>query len=233
MFRCLGRAVARGYGVLLVLALAGCAVQTPSIVQQPVSVRPQPVPLAVPANGSIFQQASFRPLFEDRMPVGVGDILTVQIEESNRSSLSEESKGNRDASIKGGIDASINIPFFSNYLEDKLGGTSLNGSGSASRNGKGSNTNASSFNSSISVTVIEVLANGNLAVSGEKQMKINEELEVVRLSGVINPRDIKKGNVVSSTRMADARVEQVNQGSNRLFNQTGWLSRFFLTILPF
>lgn len=218
---------------LALCALSACAVQAPSIVQQPVSVRPQSVPMSVSANGSIFQQASFRPLFEDRMPVGVGDILTVQIEENTRSSLSEESKGSRDASIKGGIDASINIPFFSDYLENKLGGTSLNGSGAASRNGKGSNTNVSSFNSSISVTVTDVLANGNLAVSGEKQMKINEELEVVRLSGVINPRDIKKGNVVSSTRMADARIEQVNQGSNRLFNQTGWLSRFFLTILPF
>ncbi|WP_235844264.1 flagellar basal body L-ring protein FlgH [Crenobacter intestini] len=219
--------------LLLPLLLAACASQQPSIVAQPVSARPQPVPQALPATGSIFQNANYRPMFEDRVPVRVGDILTVQIEEKTQASLSEESKGSRNASITGGIDAGINLPFFPGYIENKLGGAAFNGSGEASRNGKGSNTNTSSFNSSITVTVIDALPNGNLMVSGEKQMRINEELQIVRLSGVVNPRDIKAGNFVSSTRVADARLEQVNEGSNRLYNQTGWLGRFFLSILPF
>ena len=219
--------------LLLPLLLAACASQQPSIVAQPVSARPQPVPQALPATGPTFPNANYRPMFEDRVPVRVGDILTVQIEEKTQASLSEESKGSRNASIAGGIDAGINLPFFPGYIENKLGGAAFNGSGEASRNGKGSNTNTSSFNSSITVTVIDALPNGNLMVSGEKQMRINEELQVVRLSGVVNPRDIKAGNFVSSTRVADARLEQVNEGSNRLYNQTGWLGRFFLSILPF
>lgn len=213
--------------------VAGCAVQQPSIVQQPTTARPQPMPAAVPADGAIFQAGSYKPFFEDRTPVRVGDILTVSIEEKTQSSSSETSEGSRSASVKGSIDANLQLPFFSGYLENRLAGTSLNGSGSASQNGKGKNSSSSSFSSSISVTVIDVLANGNLMVSGEKQMRINDELEFIRLSGVVNPRDIKTGNTVSSTRLADARLEQINQGTNRLYNETGWLQRFFLSVLPF
>ncbi|MFD2448404.1 flagellar basal body L-ring protein FlgH [Vogesella fluminis] len=114
-----------------------------------------------------------------------------------------------------------------------MGGASLNGSGSASESGSSSNTNSSSFNTSITVTVIDVYPNGNLLVSGEKQMKINGEHEFIRLSGVINPRDIKQGNNVESTRMADARIEQINQGRSRAYNDTGWLQKIFLSLLPF
>jgi flagellar L-ring protein precursor FlgH len=72
-----------------------------------------------------------------------------------------------------------------------------------------------------------------LLVSGEKQMKINSEHEFIRLSGVVNPRDIKQGNTVESTRIADARIEQLNEGRGRAYNDTGWLQKVFLSVLPF
>lgn len=79
-------------------------------------------------------------------------------------------------------------------------------------------------------------------VSGEKQVRINGELEYIRLSGIVNPRDIKpysydkglqQGYYVSSTRLADARIEQQGEGNNNRFAQPGWLTRFFMTISPF
>lgn len=213
--------------------LTGCAVQTAPITHQPMSMRPQPQPAAVPTDGSIFQAASFRPMFEDRSPVRVGDILTVTIQESNKSATAEDTKGSRDSSINGGITAGTNLPFVPGALEKKLGGLSLSGTGSASETGKSSSSNSSSFNTSITVTVIDVYPNGNLLVSGEKQMKINGEHEFIRLSGVINPRDIERGNTIASTRVADARMEQVNQGRSRAYNDTGWLQRIFLSLMPF
>ena len=215
------------------LLLAACAVQTAPITHQPMAVRPQPQPAQLPADGSIFQAASYQPLFEDKVPVRVGDILTVTIRENNRSSSKEETEGERDSSINGGINAGVSLPFFPGAIEKKLGGASLSGSGSASESGSSSNTNSSSFNASITVTVIDVYPNGNLLVSGEKQMKINGEHEFIRLSGVVNPRDIKQGNNVESTRLADARIEQINQGRSRAYNDTGWLQKVFLSLLPF
>ena len=218
---------------LIILLLSACAVQSAPITQQPMSVRPQPVAIPLPADGSIFQASQYRPLFEDKMPVRVGDILTVTIRENNKSSNQEDSKGQRNSSVAGGIDANLSLPFLSDVLEKKLAGASLNGKGSASENGKTSSTNTSSFSSSISVTVVDVYPNGNLLVSGEKQMKINSEHEFIRLSGVVNPRDIKQGNIVESTRLADARIEQLNQGRGRAYNDTGWLQKIFLSVLPF
>ncbi|MCW3478060.1 flagellar basal body L-ring protein FlgH [Neisseriaceae bacterium JH1-16] len=212
--------------------LVACANQQPSIIQQPTTARPQPVPVQAQANGSIFQSASYRPLFQDRSPAYVGDTLTVLIQEQTSVSNSEQVSGSRTGTATANI-GGISLPFFPGYLENKMGNASLNGSGGLQSSGKGSNINSSSFTSSITVTVIEQLANGNLVVSGEKQIRVNGENEFVRLSGVVNPRDILPGNQVSSTKVADARIEQQTEGNNRRFADPGWMTRIFQSVLPF
>lgn len=219
--------------LLPLLFAAGCSTHSAPITHQPMSIRPQPAPMAVPADGSIFQVSNYKPFFEDQTPVRVGDLLTVQINESTTSSNKEDSAGQRNSTIAGSIASTLALPFFSGAVEKKLAGTSLNGSGNASEQGKTSSNNSSSFSASITVTVIDVYPNGNLLVSGEKQIKINNEHEFVRLSGVVNPRDIKQGNTVESTRVADARIEQINDGRSRIYNDTGWLQKIFLSVLPF
>ena len=83
------------------------------------------------------------------------------------------------------------------------------------------------------MTVIEVLPNGNLVVSGEKQIGINTGSEFVRLSGVVNPTTILAGNVVSSIQVADARLEYRGTGSVDEAQTIGWLARVFQSVLPF
>ncbi|MFC3533561.1 flagellar basal body L-ring protein FlgH [Vogesella facilis] len=219
--------------LLGVLLLAACSTQAPPITQQPMSLRPQGQPAAVLPQGSIFQSASYQPFFEDKVPLRVGDILTVTISESSTSSNKEDSAGNRSSSIDGSIGASLSLPFVPGALEKKLAGTSLSGSGSASDSGKTSSSNSSRFQATITVTVIDVYPNGNLLVSGEKQVKVNSEHEFVRLSGVVNPRDIAQNRTIESTRLADARIEQVNQGRSRWYNDVGWLQKIFLSVMPF
>lgn len=222
-----------GVMAMLAAALSGCAVPEPPIVQQPMSARPQPAPQALPGNGSIFQAGSYQPIFADRVPARVGDTLTVTIEEKTTTAASEQTTGKRTSSLSNSMGAGLQLPFVPDYLEKKLAGASLSADGSATSGGKGTNQASSSFVSSITVTVIDVLANGNLVVSGEKQVRLNGDTEYIRLSGVVNPRDIKTGNTVSSTKVADARIEQQSKGNNRSFAEPGWLTRFFMTVLPF
>jgi flagellar L-ring protein precursor FlgH len=99
--------------------------------------------------------------------------------------------------------------------------------------GKGGATNNNDFTGTITVTVIEVLANGNLVVSGEKQIGINQGSEFIRFSGVVNPSTITNGNSVSSAQVADARIEYRASGYIDEAQVMGWLARFFLTFLPF
>ena len=99
--------------------------------------------------------------------------------------------------------------------------------------GKGENTSSNAFNGTITVTVIEVLPNGNLLVSGEKQIGLKEGEEFVRFSGIINPNNITSANAVQSTQVADARIEYKANGFIDSAQSMGWLSRFFLSVLPF
>ena len=208
----------------LLMLLTGCAFQEPPLVQGPMTARPQPQPRLMSNNGSIFQSANYRPLLEDSRPSLVGDTLTVNIQEQTTTSATEQVSESRSGSIAETLGAGVSIPFVPN---------SLSASGSASHNGKGSNALATSFVSSISVTVIDVLSNGNLVISGEKQVRINGDVESIRLSGVVNPRDIDSTRSVSSLKVADARLEQETKGTNRLYNDPGWLSKVFLSVLPF
>ena len=80
--------------------------------------------------------------------------------------------------------------------------------------------------------MIEVLPNGNLVVSGEKQVGINQNVETLRFSGVINPANVLPGNVVSSTQVADVRLEVRGTGDIDRAQTIGWLSRFFLSFMP-
>ncbi|WP_239690795.1 flagellar basal body L-ring protein FlgH [Chromobacterium sphagni] len=199
----------------------------------PTSAEPQaPAPQPV-SPGSLYQPARYRSYYRDDVPSHVGDSLTVVIQERASSSLSEEAKGSRDSSLQNGINGSLGVPFLSASPSKNTIDSQLGFSGNEKSNGKGSRSNNSSFTSSISVTVVGVLANGYLRVSGEKQVQVNDDTEQIRLSGTVNPREILPGNLVSSTKLTDVRLEQQTKGNNRLFTDPGWLTRFFMSVLPF
>ena len=83
------------------------------------------------------------------------------------------------------------------------------------------------------MTVIEVLANGNLLVSGEKQVAIGDNTEYIRVSGIVNPYYINSANTISSSQVADTRIEYKERGVISEAQVMGWLARFFLSVLPF
>jgi flagellar L-ring protein precursor FlgH len=206
--------------------------QDQPLVQGPMTAKPQPRPVAADTDGAIFQATDYRPLLQDSKPTMVGDTLTVTIQEQTTTSATEQVSEGRASAISETVGSGTQIPFVPTKLTSGMGGN-LSATGSASQTGKGSNQLATSFVSSITVTVIDVLANGNLVISGEKQVRINDDVESIRLSGVVNPLDIATDRSVSSLKVSDARIEQETKGTNRLYNNPGWLTKIFLSILPF
>jgi flagellar L-ring protein precursor FlgH len=77
------------------------------------------------------------------------------------------------------------------------------------------------------------MPNGNLLVSGEKQVAIGHEQEYVRISGVINPSFVDAFNTIASSKVADARIEYKSAGQISEGQIMGWMARFFLNVLPF
>ena len=208
------------------LWLHGCAINKVQIAE-PTSVRPQPQVVAPVANGSIFQSASFRPLFEDRRARYPGDTLIIVINEKTSASNQTSNSNSRTASTKVGVPA---IPLLPSSL---LAKTSLSAAADSKSEDKDLAKNDNVFTGSIAVTVAQVLANGNLLVSGEKQVGVNGETDTLRFSGVVNPATIQLGNTVSSIQVADARIETVSRSNIDGAKVAGFLARFFMSFNPF
>ena len=219
--------ISRVIGVLSVLLwLAGCGTTPTTIVQQPTTARPQPLPAQPPNNGAIIQPTAFRPLFEDRSARLVGDILTIVINEKTQAGK----KGSSNASKTGAVDSSVG---YVNGLPLKaFQGLSVSAKSSAEYDDKSALDSSNTFSGSVTVTVIEVLPNGNLVVAGEKQIGLDKGTEYIRLSGVVQPDTILAGNIVSSTKVADARIEYRTTAKFDQAEVMGWLARFFLSFIP-
>ena len=222
------RAVRAGLVTALALLAAGCAPDAMRRVEvvQPMSVRPLPPPPTVANRGAIYQPATYQPLFEDHRARTIGDLLTININEK----LNASKKASSTAAKAGSMD--FVVP------EANIGGRGIKGGklSATSKNdfeGKGDSAANNVFTGAITVTVIDVLPNGNLIVAGEKQIGINQGSEFLRLSGVVDPRFILAGNVVSSTQVADARLEYRGAGYIDEAQTMGWLSRVFLSVMPF
>ena len=208
--------------------LAGCVTTTPSTaLHQPMSVRPEARTAAMPVNGAIFNTASSRPLFEDRRARYVGDTLTINIVEKTQASKKSDTKAERSQAVDVSVPTVVGLPF------KGVQGLTLGADSGNKFSGKGENTSSNNFTSTITVTVIDVLPNGNLLVSGEKLLGLKEGEEFIRFSGVVNPTTITGANSVQSTQVADARMEFKANGFLDTAQVMGWLSRFFLTVMPF
>lgn len=214
------------------LTITGC-----SSLPQPVKVdfaepkiaqgTPPAAMAAKPATGSLFQSVGYRPSFEDRRARQVGDTVTIQIVENVTASQKSTSTVNRTSSVDSAITA---LP-----MQTLPGLTKFDVGASSNNNfsGKGGTESANTFTSSITATVIEVLPNGHLVVAGEKQIGVNQNVDVLRFSGTVDPRLVQPGSTISSTQVANVRIESRGRGAQGEAQTVGWISRLLLSFQPF
>jgi len=214
---------------IVVATLCGCAAPRHAvIVESQTTARPEvsAAHAAVPTGG-IYQSAACRPLFEDRKPRMVGDLLTITLNERLNASQKANSSAERNS------DMGLEVSGVYGSSGRKIGPVDVKAGASNNFNGKGGTESSNQFTGTITVTVIEVLANGNLRVAGEKQIGLRQNSEVLRLSGVVDPTQIQAGNVVSSTQVADARLDYRGGGYIEEAQIQGWFARFFNSYWPF
>jgi flagellar L-ring protein FlgH len=216
--------------ILLLTAtmLSGCA----SVLDDRVQMEPPPVvnlpdtSSLQPVSGAIFQASSYRPLFEQHRARLVGDTLLVSIAERVSATQTSSSKTDRSGSLSAGVTA---VPFVN---PNSFGRASAGATSGNVTNGKGENANSNEFSGSVTAVVIAVLPNGHLLITAEKQIGVNNNVDVLRFSGQVDPRAIGAGNSVASTAVANVRIEQRGRGVAEGVHGVGWLSRFFLSLAP-
>jgi len=217
--------------VMLVVLVSACAqIQTtpPTSVHQPMSARPVAAMQTRAANGAIWQPGQGRSLLEDRRARHIGDVITVNLVERTSAQKNANASTGRKSSLSGGLEAaSSKLPL------SGLAGLTAEAESQSAFEGKGAAAANNAFTGTITVTVIDVLSNGNLLVSGEKMLTINQGNEFIRFSGVVNANNVTASNTVQSTQVADARIEYRGSGFVDEANSMGWLHRFFNFINPF
>ncbi len=186
------------------------------------TVAPEEIPMSV-RNGSIYAANQDIRLFEDLRASRAGDIITIVLAERTdaRKSASTSTSKDEDVTLPG--------PTLGGRPITQEGIELLNAifAGSRSFDGEGDSSQSNSLTGSVTVTVSEVLPNGNLAIAGEKWITINQGREFVRISGIVRPYDILPDNSVTSDKVANAQIAYGGKGVIADANTPGWLSRFF------
>ena len=178
-----------------------------------------------PVNGAIYQQARAFAYFEDPRGHRVGDVITIRLTEAFNASKTASTQTQKDNTT------TLSAPMFAGKLPLN-GDTSLAAKRAFTGNGTATQQNA--LTGSITAVVAEVLPNGNLLLSGERALQLNQGEEFVRVQGVVRPVDVQADNSVTSDRIADARISYNGQGVIDASNKPGWLSRFFSSpVAPF
>jgi len=188
----------------------------------PVAVAAAPLPVIERTPGAIFTQAGFAGIAEDNRARAVGDILTVRLVERTRASKSASANAKRET------DLNIGLPDGS-----PIGKPVFLGSADYGFDGGGGAEQSNRLFGDITVSVVEVRANGVLVVRGQKVVRVNRGDEYVNLTGLVRPEDIGPDNSVPSTRVADARIAYSGVGEVASQSRQGWLMRLLNYFTPY
>ncbi len=174
-------------------------------------------------DGSIFQADMANSLYSDVKARRVGDIISVTLRESTQATKSAGSSNSRET----GMDLSPILGLGGNALNIGNQSIQLGIDSSKDFTGDSSANQSNNLFGSISVTVVKVLPNQNLLVRGEKWLTLNNGDEYIRLTGVVRPADVSPTNEITSTKIANARIQYSGTGEFASAQKEGWLSSFF------
>ena len=179
--------------------------------------------------GSLYvNQGRRADLFRDFKARDRNDMVTIRVVESTLASTSADAKTSKDSSMKA------EIPNFFG-LENKIKElpSLVDAKSSSSFEGAGSTSRSTNLQTSVSARVVDVLPNGYLVVEGVREVRVNNENQLVTISGMVRPEDISPGNVVLSSAVAQMSVRVQGKGLVSQPLKPGWLFKILNGIMPF
>ena len=217
------------FTALLAVVSAGCSVLPP----QPLVHSPEFAPVYPVAadrsrdpSGAIYSGRQSDSWFGRGRNFQVGDVVTVLLNESTQAARTQ----NNNLSRKSNNDV---VPSsLQSGLRGLIGDSKLSG-GTIESKGVGQADQQASLSGSVAVTVVEILANGNLVLRGEKQLALTEGSEVIQVAGIIRPEDVSPNSTVQSRRLANAQITYRGTGDLAATARAGWGTSALLKLWPF
>lgn len=194
------------------------------------------------SDGSLWKSSAYRGLFKDLRAHQVGDLVTVNIVETSRASKKATTKTGRQSSIDAGITNALGweskIKNLTSFGKEKVRGAFSNDTMFKANmkndfNGSGETTRDENMTASITAVVVDVAPNGNLLIRGTREVRVNNENQVITLTGMVRPEDISPDNTVLSSYIADARIAYSGRGPVSDKQRAGWLMRAVDFVWPF
>jgi flagellar L-ring protein precursor FlgH len=190
------------------------------------------------STGSLFGQGD-NPLFSDHKAMHVNDIVTVVISETAKSSntgskqLSESDSSNLGGGLFSSTGATNGLVKGTQSALNGFSNVGFSSKSDSSYKGQGSATKDASFTTTISARIVKVLQNGNYFISGRREILVDDQKQLIQISGVIRPYDIDQYNKINSTQVSDAKILYKTEGDMDRATQQGWGTKIIQAIWPF
>ncbi len=189
------------------------------------------------APGSIFGQGD-NPLFCDHKAMKVNDIVTIVINEKAKSSTTGQKQLSESDTVAlgGGAFTGTGLNAAMNGHVSRLNGIAgvgFNSNSSSQFKGQGSATKDASFTTTVSARVVKVLSNGNIFISGRREILVDDQKQIIQVSGVIRPYDIDQYNKINSNQMSDAKILYKTEGDVDRATKQAWGTKILEAIWPF
>lgn len=220
----------------LALLLAGCARPVEQIEIAEVEPLDQLalMPQQAGSPGSLWTGA-LPALVSDRKGRTVGDIVTVAIFEKASASKAAKTTTGRESTMEAGITDLFGLEKYIGLLGNNQidAGSLVNASATNDFTGSGTTSRAEDLVASLTTQIVQIYPNGNLRIAGNKTVTVNNEMQIVKLSGIVRETDISPSNVVDSKNILNARISYSGQGVISDKQKPGWLVRSLDAVWPF
>lgn len=232
------------------LPLGGCAVaeqvaavgrpprfSKPTEVPAPVverSIANPNVPVPQAANASLFREGAAG-LFSDQRARMRGDLLTIHVEVNDKADLANRSERRRGGTESAGIAGLLGIDkLIDRILPGKsASSSSINGNSDSRNSGDGKISRGETIDLTLAAVVTDVLPNGNLVIRGRQEMRVDNELRELVITGIVRPSDIARDNTIPHTRIAEARVLYGGRGQLSSAQSARWGQQLYDALFPF
>jgi len=225
--------------ILSLLVLTGCGHDPSEILTGPqmspvgsgVRTQADPIPVTPRMRTPVSYRSTWddgTDLYRDPRARRVGDVVTVIISMQDKAKLDNKTNRSRDSQVKFGLDWLMDVAGWADKGKasaDLSSNTQLKGNGQIDR--------TEDIKLSIAAIVTDVLPNGNMMISGSQEFKVNTEMRVLNVGGIVRPRDISRGNTISYEKIAEARVSYGGRGNLSDVQQPGWGHRVYDAVAPF
>jgi len=229
----------------LLLALCGCQTQPDSLLFGPgltpvghgLAATPAPLPATLSGPQARAPHAYWdddsRSLFRDIRANRVGDVVTVLISINDQAQFDNQTGRSRVSGEKFGLEAALEyIGFGVGLRAGNIAGKGNINSQTSTR-GEGKIDRAEKLRLSIAAVVTDVLPNGNLVIRGSQEVRVNFEVRVLEIGGIVRPLDVASNNTVAYDKIAETRISYGGRGRLTDVQQPAIGQRVYDVIAPF